>query len=99
MRTRRSLGADALGCSAETEWAGTREQEGCAGYIARTVPGQQSVTLRAVHRHKGGQQGGRHAYAGVLRPDVSQEKAVAGAGLQAARDRAAVRRHPREGGR
>jgi hypothetical protein len=48
--------------------------------IARPVPGQQGVTLRAVHRHTGGQQGGRHAYAGVLRSDVSQEKAVAGAG-------------------
>jgi hypothetical protein len=67
--------------------------------IARPVPGQQGVTLRAVYRHKGGQKGGRHAYAGVLRPDVSQEEAVAGSGLRAARGRAAVRGHPREGKR
>jgi hypothetical protein len=67
--------------------------------IAGRVPGQQGVTLQAVHRHKGCQQGGRHAYAGVLRPDVSQEEVVAGAGLRAARDRAAVRGHPGERGR
>jgi hypothetical protein len=39
-RQRATPSADALGCSAETEGAGTREQDGCAGYKhSKACPG------------------------------------------------------------
>jgi hypothetical protein len=100
MPTRGGLGANASGCSAETEGEATREQVGCAGHnIARPVSGQQDVTWRAVHPHNGGQQGGRNTYAWVLLPDVGQEEPVVGAGRQAAGNQAAMVGHPKEGER